>query len=231
MLFFCRSFLVISFFFNLLSHLDAVLLTRRANPYNVCIVGGGLGGLVTASRLATNGKSVLILEKNSACGGRLNSETFSPADCSDPTMKYRFDVGPSLLLLPDVYAETFKMIGEELSDWVDIVRVDPFYRCYFQDRSFADISSDENTMKATINKLEPGSWNNFKAYMEIATSFLRFGLPNVIEEKLDLSGIGDFLLACLRAFPLFPHSIMLQNIFRTEKLRALMSFQDLYIGR
>ena len=56
-------------------------------------------------------------------------------------------------------------------------------------------------------------------------------LPNVIKEKLSLHLMLPFLSSCLQNFPLLPHSSMLQKYFPTSpKLRALMSFQDLYIG-
>jgi phytoene desaturase len=39
---------------------------------NIVVVGAGLGGLSTALRLAKQGYSVEIIEKNEQAGGRLN---------------------------------------------------------------------------------------------------------------------------------------------------------------
>lgn len=51
-----------------------------------------------------------------------------------------------------------------------------------------------------------------------------------IEEKFQLRGLWEFLSACLVCLPVLPHSRLLQSLFRSEKLRAALSFQDLYVG-
>ena len=144
---------------------------------------------------------------------------------------YRFDVGPSLLLLPDVYEETFQSLGERLSDHVELLKVDPFYRCYFEeDGTFAEICSDQEKMKAIVNGIEANSYEKFTDYLRTASDFLKFGLPTVIQEKPDFTHFGAFLMACIKIFPLLSHENMLQKYFKTEKLQSMMSFQDLYIG-
>jgi len=45
-----------------------------------------------------------------------------------------------------------------------------------------------------------------------------------------LAGIWEFLKACLVCLPIFPHSFLLERLFTTKKLRAALSFQDLYVG-
>lgn len=63
-----------------------------------------------------------------------------------------------------------------------------------------------------------------------ATNFLEFGLPNVIEEKFTPNHLLPFISSCIQNFPLFSHDSMLKKFFVSPKLRAMMSFQDLYIG-
>ena len=94
----------------------------------VVVVGGGVGGLVCAAKLAMEENlEVLLLEKNKKVGGRMQSEKyeFKGED-------YRFDTGPSLVLLPDIYKKTFAMLGEKIEEHVELLRVDPFYRVYFE---------------------------------------------------------------------------------------------------
>ena len=45
------------------------------NKYNTIIVGGGIAGLTSAAYLAHGGQKVLLIEKNSECGGLVNSFT------------------------------------------------------------------------------------------------------------------------------------------------------------
>lgn len=67
-----------------------------------------MGGLGIASRLAHAGYDVTILEKNLDTGGRCRSEAFAGAAAG-----YRFDTGPSLMLLPDRYREQFTAVGKK----------------------------------------------------------------------------------------------------------------------
>ena len=45
------------------------------NTYNTIIVGGGIAGLTSAAYLSRAGQKVLLIEKNSECGGLVNSFT------------------------------------------------------------------------------------------------------------------------------------------------------------
>lgn len=105
------------------------------------------------------------------------------------------------------------------------------YRCFFEeDLTHADITANSTIMEETLEKIESGSFPKFQEYMQIASCFLRFGWPNVIEEKLELSSLPDFLSACIRAFPLRSHESVLRDFFASPKVRAMLSFQDLYVG-
>jgi phytoene desaturase (3,4-didehydrolycopene-forming) len=199
------------------------------NVRDVAVIGGGVGGIISSTLLAKSGLNVLLIEKNAKCGGRMNSEFISHP--TEKNASYRFDVGPSLLLLPDVYRETFELLGTKIEDHVELLRVEPFYRCYFEeDGTFAEISSDIEKMKSITNSIEPNSYEKFVDYLKTAGDFLRFGLPTVIQEKPDFTHFGSFVMACIKVFPLRSHDSMLKQYFKSPKLRAMMSFQDLYIG-
>ncbi|GAX20658.1 hypothetical protein FisN_32Hh044 [Fistulifera solaris] len=85
-----------------------------------------------------------------------------------------------------------------------------------------------------MDTFESNGSKKWDEYMDICEAFLDCGLPNFIEERLDLSSLPKFLSAALgdfgRAWPLKPHSDVLDAIFASEKMKALASFQDLYVG-
>ena len=87
------------------------------------------------------------MEKNPFVGGRMNSEYQFFNDKS-----FRFDVGPSLLLLPDVYKETFSALSDgQFHNVPEFLPVHPFYRVYFEeDNTYVDISNDMMHMKQQI---------------------------------------------------------------------------------
>ncbi|WP_103342229.1 phytoene desaturase family protein [Amycolatopsis sp. CA-126428] len=90
----------------------------------VVVVGGGMGGLAAAARLAAAGHRVTVLERAASCGGKLATFTRDG---------FTFDTGPSLLTLPSVYRELFAATGADLDELVDIVPVDPACRYRFAD--------------------------------------------------------------------------------------------------
>ena len=63
------------------------------NKPTALVIGAGIGGIATAGRLARNGYSVTVLEKNSTPGGRCNQIIQDG---------HRFDIGPTLFLMPEI---------------------------------------------------------------------------------------------------------------------------------
>lgn len=56
------------------------------------------------------------------------------------------------------------------------------------------------------------------------------GLPNFIEEKFTPGRLPEFALGALFNSPLENHYGQLRRRFESSKMRALLSFQDLYVG-
>ena len=66
------------------------------------VVGGGVGGLAVAIRVAAAGHEVLLVERNDVVGGKLATYTRDG---------YTFDIGPSLVTLPHLFDELFELAG------------------------------------------------------------------------------------------------------------------------
>ena len=75
--------------------------TRRA-----VVVGAGPGGLAAALLLAKSGVKVTIVEKGSRVGGRTSTLEQDG---------YKFDVGPTFFLYPQVLKEIFSAAGFDLN--------------------------------------------------------------------------------------------------------------------
>lgn len=105
-----------------LLQVQQIYSTGITSSRSVTVVGAGVGGLVSAARLAQAGVPVTLLEKSPTCGGRMQSEVIGAYRCVLCIIQnhchcvlysiLRFDVGPSLLLLPHVYRDTFSMLGQ-----------------------------------------------------------------------------------------------------------------------
>lgn len=93
-------------------------------PKTAVIVGAGLGGLATAIRLARDGWSVKVLEKNSRVGGKLDFYS---------DKGFLWDVGPSLVTMPFVLRELFDYAGQDIENYIDLVPIDPVCRYFYSD--------------------------------------------------------------------------------------------------
>ncbi|BDI30111.1 dehydrosqualene desaturase [Capsulimonas corticalis] len=191
----------------------------------VVIVGAGIGGLATAMRLqARGGFSVTVLEKNAAAGGRCNIWE---------SEGYRFDTGPSLLLMTDIYRELFAFCGADFDALVPLIKMEPNYGVHFGDGSFMTMSSDLPTMIAELERIEPGSAAGYYRFLEDASRKYRLGRSEFVEK--DFRTAGDFftahnlgLLKKLNALDkLYTH---VSQFFKDDRLRQAFSMQSMYLG-
>lgn len=216
-------------------------ISETVSVPHVVVVGGGVGGLAIASRLAhTELCRVTILEKNDHLGGRCGSFNVTIPEFGT----FRHERGPSLLLLPRVYRELFHDCNSSPQDCgLEIVQCVPAYQVVFDDgdrlevgfpRTGESLSAGEIKSRKSMDSFERNGSSKWDQYMQVCEAFLDCGLPNFIEQRLDLSSFPAFVRESLRDFgkswPLKPHSDVLDALFESDKMKALASFQDLYVG-
>jgi phytoene desaturase len=186
------------------------------------VVGAGLGGLAAAIRLAAAGWTVDVFDKNAEVGGRMS--TVRAGDV-------RWDVGPTLIMMPDVLRELFAAAGRRLEDYVDLVRVDPYYRVAFEGGGHLDFTGSLPAMVANVEAAEPGGGAGYLRYLGEAERLYRLTRPALIERTFrgarDLPGV---LLPILRARPADSVASMAARHFTSARVRRAFSFQTLYLG-
>ncbi len=126
---------------------------------NTAVIGSGLGGLTAACTLAARGHKVTVFEKNDWVGGKaavLNQDG------------YRFDMGPTILTVPQVLFRVFAEAGRKVEDYMDLVRLDPQWRCFFEGGDVLDLHENVDQMVQTIDQFT-GSDVSGKGYREFIT--------------------------------------------------------------
>lgn len=93
---------------------------------NVIVIGAGIAGLASALRLKKQGFEVDIYEQNNYTGGKI--DVFSKDH-------YRFDLGPSLLTLPHLITDLFKLHGKNPEDYFTYSKCDESCRYFWEDGS------------------------------------------------------------------------------------------------
>jgi phytoene desaturase len=191
---------------------------------SIIVIGAGIGGLAAAARLARQGFQVTVLEKHTSPGGRtglIEKDGF------------RFDTGPTLFLMPEVFAETYQALGERMEDHLDLVRLDPTYRAHFHDGSSLDLSANLVSMRARLESLEPGSFEAFLRFMAEGRVHYQVSLEKFVGRNFN--SIWDYfspanipLLFQLKA--LVKHLPYTSRFFKDPRLQAAFSFQNMYLG-
>ena len=109
----------------------------------VAVIGGGLGGLAAAAVLAARGHRVRLFDKNPWLGGKaaqLEQDGF------------RFDMGPTILTVPEVLRRIYSEAGKHLESELDLIRLDPQWRCFFDDGSVLDLVENEAAMVENLRR-------------------------------------------------------------------------------
>ena len=143
----------------------------------VGVVGGGLGGLAAACVLGARGHRVILFEKNDWVGGKaavLEEEGF------------RFDMGPTILTVPAVLRRIFAEAGRDLDAALDLRRLDPQWRCFFDDGAVLDLTEDTAAMVAKLDTFAPGNSEGYRDFLRMSD-----GLHSVSERFFFWRSVED----------------------------------------
>lgn len=136
---------------------------------NVVVVGGGVGGLCVAIRLAAAGHRVVLFERRPVIGGKLAQHIEDG---------YTFDVGPTLLTMPQLLDDVFRVAGTSLAAEVELVRLDPQIvhrwpdgsRLAVPDPSVGDGEIDPSITAEAIEAFRPGEGRHWSAFARRAAA-------------------------------------------------------------
>jgi diapolycopene oxygenase len=156
---------------------------------NVGIIGSGLAGLAAACTLAARGHRVEVFEKNPWLGGKA---------AQLQQQGFRFDMGPTILIQPSVLRKIFAEAGCNLEDYLTMVRLDPQWRCFFEDGRRLDLLDDTETMAAQLEAIWPRMGNGYRKLMEmseqlhsISDRFFFWRSIGGIRDTMDVGGAFD----------------------------------------
>jgi phytoene dehydrogenase-like protein len=123
------------------------------------VIGAGFGGLAVAARLQVQGFDVVVFEQAERIGGKLG--LFERDG-------YRFDTGPSIVTLPEVYRDLWAAIGADFDADITLRRLDPIARYRFGDGTWLDASANDETFAANLDELRPGNAAEMRSFFDRA---------------------------------------------------------------
>ncbi len=189
----------------------------------IIVIGSGFAGMSAASFLAKQNCEVTVLEKHSMPGGR--ARQFSAEG-------FTFDMGPSWYWMPDVFERYFNCFGKKVSDYYNLIRLDPSYRVYYPDAPM-DIPADYSALKTLFESIEKGSANQLDLFLQEAHYKYEIGINKLVHKPgQQLSEFLDIDLAkgLLKLDVFTSMKKHVRKYFSNPKLIELIEFPVLFLG-
>lgn len=189
----------------------------------VLIIGAGPGGLAAAMLLAKAGLRVQVIERLPRVGGRTSTLE---------VQGFRFDIGPTFFLYPQILEEIFAAVNYDLHSEVHLIPLDPHYRLVFGAGGELLATPAIPHMEQGIAKLSPGDALSLQRFLADNRAKLDRFRPCL--ESPFLSWRDIFTWRLFRLLPLLrPWRSLDQELtkyFADPRVRLAFSFQAKYLG-
>jgi phytoene desaturase len=166
---------------------------------------------------------VTVLEKQPRIGGRTSA---IEAD------GYRFDVGPTFFLYPQILQEIFQAVGREMFKEIPMTKLDPQYRIIFGAGGELNATPDIERMVAEIAKLSPEDAVQFRRFMDDNRLKLEKFAPCLQTPFPGWTSLLSMRLLAVLPFlkPWKSLHAELADYFRDPRLQLAFTFQSKYLG-
>jgi phytoene desaturase len=191
------------------------------------VIGSGIAGIAAAIRVAARGYAVDVYEANSYPGGKLREKH---AD------GFRFDMGPSVFMLPGLIDELFVLCGKKPEDYFKYSPVSQPFRYFFEDGTTIDAQSDLEEFAKEL-ELKTGLQRSvFERYLKDIA--LKYDITNEVFIENSLHVFKNFLTRKVLSGVLNFHKIdsfstmddINRRFFKDPRLIQIFNNYATYIG-
>ena len=194
-----------------------------AEPLRAAVIGSGFGGLAAAIRLATAGVKVTVFEARDQPGGR--AYVYREGG-------FTFDAGPTVITAPHCIEELFTNAGKQMSDYVELLPVSPFYRLFWTaDGDAFDYDGNLEHMLAQIKSRRPEDAEGYLRFAAYAKEVFETGYTKLAHTPFlrfsDMVRVAPKLVK-LRADRSVYNTVA--KYIKNEHVREALSFHSLLVG-
>jgi phytoene desaturase len=197
-------------------------LSQTGTDNRAIVIGAGLGGLSAAMRLGAKGYAVTVLDRLDRTGGRGSSIEQDG---------HRFDLGPTIVTVPDVFERLWAECGRDFHNDVDLRPLEPFYEVRWPDGTKFSACSDDDKMLAEVAKLSPNDVKGFQKFLKDSHARYVVGFEGMVAKPMHRAW------ETIKVLPTFARLRADRSIYglaasrvKNEKLRMALSFHPLFIG-
>lgn len=187
----------------------------------IIVIGSGFGGLSAAIRLQAQGHQVTIIEKRDKLGGR--AYVYEQDG-------FKFDGGPTIITAPWLIDELFTLAGKKTGDYVDLVKIDPFYNIRWEDGTVFNYNDNKENLRKQIVKINPSDLNGYKKFTKELSEIYRVGFELIdrpFTTVWDMAKVVPQMIKLRSDRSVYKFA---SRFFKDEKLREAFSFHPLLIG-
>lgn len=193
---------------------------------SIVIIGGGIGGLALANLLQKDGHSVSVYEKADQLGGRAGKKELDG---------FRFDTGPSWYLMPQVFEDHFRLFDIDINQALDINRLSPAYKVFFESHDPITIQGDVDKDAPTFEAIEAGSGEWLRRYVEEGDDIYRIALRHFLYtdfSRLDHLIKGEIITGSARLLKLLatPIHSRVEQYVKSQHLQQILEYPMVFLG-
>jgi phytoene desaturase len=192
----------------------------------VVVIGAGLGGLAAALELRRRGFEVTVLERHAEVGGKASDRREGDG--------WRWDEGPSIVVLPWVYRELFLASGLDPDHYLPLNRLDPAFRIMLPDGRALDIAASEQGLRdafATIDAHDAGpGLTSFLAKADRFSAMLGHAYCDRSIENWGQVAFSPLMVSASIISPFTSYRDEIDSHFRSPLIRELMYGFPTYSG-
>jgi len=193
-----------------------------AKPLRAAVIGSGFGGLSAAIRLQNLGFETTIYEKRDQAGGR----AYVYRD-----QGFTFDAGPTVITAPQCLEELFQISGVQLSDYVDLLPVQPFYQLCWDDGYRFNYDGDLQHTLSQIQKRSPRDALGYEKFLRYSKEVFEAGYTDLVHVPfLDFKSMLKAAPDLIRLKAYRSVYSMVSRFIQDERLREAFSFHSLLVG-
>ena len=188
----------------------------------IIVIGSGFGGLASALRLRAKGFDVTLIEKHPDLGGR--ARVFKKGE-------FTYDGGPTVITAPYLFEELFELYNKKISDYINIIPLDLWYRFVFKDGQTFDYSGDEKSMEKEVKKFSDKDFKGYNNLVNFTEKIFNKGFTDLSDKPFNnltfmLKQVPSLLT--LKSYQSVYQ--LVSNYISNEKLRRVFSMHPLLVG-
>ena len=188
----------------------------------IAIIGAGVGGLATAARLAKKGYDVEVYEKLSESGGRAHIIE---------DKGFKFDTGPSFVMMPDFFKEIFNYCGRDIKDYLNLRVLDIHYKIFYPDSSTLAVYRDSEKTKEEIEKIQRGGAVAYDNFIRETSRIYKYVKPLLYKCFTPKNLFNPYYWGLISKLQVGKTYWQLaKKYFKSEKLCYAFTFEAMFIG-